>query len=93
MLGTQNPYNRAMKSDTYVDFFRQTSPYIHKHRGKTFVIAVDGDTVAHAHFHRTIHDIALLQSLGIRIVLVHGGRPQIDQCIAKLERRVSFIIS
>ena len=79
-----------MKSDTYVDFFRQTSPYIHKHRGKTFVIAVDGDTVAHANFHRTIHDIALLQSLGIRIVLVHGGRPQIDQCIAQAGAQSQF---
>ena len=90
LLGAQNPYNRAMKSDTYVDFFRQTSPYIHKHRGKTFVIAVDGDTVAHANFHRTIHDIALLQSLGIRIVLVHGGRPQIDQCIAQAGEQSQF---
>ena len=79
-----------MKSDTYVDFFRQTSPYIHKHRGKTFVIAVDGDTIAHANFHRTIHDIALLQSLGIRIVLVHGGRPQIDQCIAQAGTQSQF---
>ena len=82
-LKAQNPYNRAMKLDSYVDFFRQTSPYIHNHRGKTFVIALDGDTVAHANFHRTIHDIALLQSIGIRIVLVHGGRPQIDQRIAQ----------
>ena len=79
-----------MKSDTYVDFFRQTSPYIHKHRGKTFVIALDGDTVAHANFHRTIHDIALLQSLGIRIVLVHGGRPQIDQCIGQAGTQSQF---
>ena len=90
LLKAQNPYNRAMKSDAYVDFFRQTSPYIHKHRGKTFVIALDGDTVAHANFHRTIHDIALLQSLGIRIVLVHGGRPQIDQRIAQSGEQSQF---
>jgi amino-acid N-acetyltransferase len=79
-----------MNSDSYVDFFRQTSPYIHKHRGKTFVIALDGDTVAHANFHRTIHDIALLQSLGIRIVLVHGARPQIDQRIAQAGEQSQF---
>ena len=79
-----------MNSDSYVDFFRQTSPYIHKHRGKTFVIALDGDTVAHANFHRTIHDIALLQSLGIRIVLVHGARPQIDQRIAQSGKQSQF---
>jgi amino-acid N-acetyltransferase len=89
-LGAQKPYNRAMKSNSYVDFFRQTSPYIHNHRGKTFVIALDGDTVAHANFHRTIHDIALLQSLGIRIVLVHGGRPQIDQQIAQAGGQSQF---
>lgn len=83
MLVVQTQYNCAMNSNSYVDFFRQTSPYIHSHRGKTFVIALDGDTVAHANFHRTIHDIALLQSLGIQIVLVHGGRPQIEQRIAE----------
>lgn len=71
-----------MNANSYVDFFRQTSPYIHTHRGKTFVIAVDGESVADDNFHRTAHDIALLQSLGMRIVVVHGGRPQIDQRIA-----------
>lgn len=75
-------YNHAMKTNNYVQFFRQTSPYIHAHRGKTFVIALGGDAVEHANFHRTVHDIALLQSLGIRLVLVHGARPQIDKRIA-----------
>ena len=79
LLTVQKQYNRAMNVNSYVDFFRQTSPYIHSHRGKTFVIAVDGESVADENFHRTVHDIALLQSLGIRIVVVHGGRPQIDQ--------------
>ncbi len=71
-----------MITDSYVQFFRQTSPYIHAHRGKTFVIALGGDAIDHANFHRTVHDIALLQSLGIRLVLVHGARPQIDRRIA-----------
>ena len=68
-----------MNKNTYVEFFRQTSPYIHAHRGKTFVIALGGDAVLHGNFHSTVHDIALLQSLGIRVVLVHGARPQIDK--------------
>ena len=68
-----------MNKNTYVEFFRQTSPYIHAHRGKTFVIALGGDAVLHSNFHSTVHDIALLQSLGIRVVLVHGARPQIDK--------------
>ena len=68
-----------MNKHSYVEFFRQTSPYIHAHRGKTFVIALEGDAVLQGNFHSTIHDIALLQSLGIRVVLVHGARPQIDK--------------
>ena len=79
-----------MKTSSYVDFFRQTSPYIHSHRGKTFVIAVDGESIAHDNFHRTVHDIALLQSLGIRIVMVHGGRPQIDQRLALSDIKSEF---
>ena len=75
-------YNPTMDTNNYVDFFRQTSPYIHAHRGRTFVIALGGAAVNHANFHSTVHDIALLQSLGIRIVLVHGARPQIDSRIA-----------
>lgn len=67
-----------MDQTAYVDFFRQTSPYIHSHRGKTFVIALSGDAVLEPNFDNTIHDIALLQSIGIRIVVVHGARPQID---------------
>ena len=71
-----------MKTSSYVDFFRQTSPYIHSHRGKTFVIAVDGESIAHDNFHRTVHDIALLQSSGYTSCMVHGGRPKIDQRLA-----------
>ena len=79
-----------MNTDSYVHFFRQTSPYIHAHRGKTFVIALGGDAIAHGNCHRTLHDIALLQSLGIRLVLIHGARPQIDKRLALSSIDTSF---
>ncbi len=79
-----------MNTNTYVEFFRQTSPYIHAHRGKTFVIALGGDAVLHDNFHSTVHDIALLQSLGIRVVLVHGARPQIDKRLQLSEIESKF---
>ncbi len=63
----------------FVQWFRNSAPYINAFRGKTFVIAFDGDAVADAHFPHLIHDLALLNSLGIRLVLVHGARPQIEQ--------------
>ena len=79
-----------MSQTGYVEFFRQTSPYIHAHRGKTFVVALGGDAVLHANFHSTLYDIALLQSLGIRVVLVHGARPQTDKRIALSDLQADF---
>ncbi|WP_104472316.1 amino-acid N-acetyltransferase [Acinetobacter indicus] len=63
----------------YVHWFRHSAPYINAHRNKTFVLMFDGEAVLHDNFQHIIHDIALLHSLGIRLVLVHGARPQINQ--------------
>ena len=60
-------------------WFRDAAPYIHAHRKATFVISIDGETVACSNFDNLIHDIALLNSLGIRLVIVFGARPQIEQ--------------
>lgn len=62
----------------YVKWFRHSSPYINKHRGKTFVLMLPGEALNHVNFNNIIHDIALLNSLGVRLVLIHGARPQID---------------
>ncbi len=63
----------------YVNWFRHSSPYINAHRGKTFVLMLSGEAIADANFANTVHDIALLNSLGVRLVLVHGARPQAEQ--------------
>ncbi len=63
----------------YVHWFRHSAPYINAHRGKTFVLMFDGEAVQHENFQHIIHDIALLHSLGIRLILVHGARPQINE--------------
>lgn len=62
----------------YVDGFRHSAPYINAHRGRTFVVLFGGEAVADVDFAHFIHDVALLQSLGVRLVLVHGARPQIE---------------
>ncbi|MEW6353253.1 MAG: amino-acid N-acetyltransferase [Pseudomonadota bacterium] len=64
---------------SFVNSFRNSSPYINAHRGRTFVIAFGGEAVADANFAHLVHDIALLNTLGVRLVLVHGARPQIEQ--------------
>lgn len=74
----------------YVDWFRSSSPYIHSHRGRTFVIYISGETINHGGFPSLVHDIALLNSLGIKLVLVFGARPQIEQQLAALQIESSF---
>jgi amino-acid N-acetyltransferase len=66
----------------FVDSFRAAAPYIHAFRGRTFVIAFGGEVVADEHFVDLIHDINVLHSLGVRLVLVHGARPQIEAALA-----------
>jgi len=76
--------SKQKKSDTcFVDWFRQSSPYIHAHRGKVFVLSFGGEALSDAGFANLIHDIALLNGLGIRLVLVPGARPQIEQQLAE----------
>ncbi|WP_299080675.1 amino-acid N-acetyltransferase [uncultured Paraglaciecola sp.] len=65
-----------------VKIIRNSAPYINAHRGKTFVLMFGGEAIEEANFANIIHDIALLNSLGVRLVLVHGARPQIDQRVA-----------
>ncbi len=62
----------------YVNWFRRSSPYINAHRGKTFVLMFGGEAIEDSNFPLIIQDIALLASLGVRLVLVHGARPQIE---------------
>ena len=66
-------------ANEFVHWFRASSPYIHAHRNKTFVISFGGEAVLADDFAHHVHDFALLNSLGIRLVLVHGIRPQVDQ--------------
>jgi amino-acid N-acetyltransferase len=66
-------------SHNLIAWFRQAMPYINAHRGKTFVITLGGSAVASKNLSNVIHDIVLLSSLGVRIVIVHGVRQQLDE--------------
>ena len=62
----------------FVHWMRAAAPYVHAFRGKTFVIAFGGEVVADEEFLGVIHDLNLLHSLGIRLVVAHGCRPQVE---------------
>ena len=65
--------------ENFVAWFRAVTPYINAFRGRTFVIAFGGKAVQ-SEFAKTLaYDVNLLVALGIRLVLVHGARPQIEE--------------
>lgn len=72
---------------SFVECFRNAAPYIHAHTRKTFVLQIGGDVVASDGFSHLIHDLALLNSLAIKLVIVFGARPQIDKLLK--ERNVT----
>jgi amino-acid N-acetyltransferase len=69
----------AAAPENFVQWFRSAAPYIHGFRGRSFVIAFGGEVVADGRFVGLTHDLNLLASLGVRLVLVHGARPQIER--------------
>jgi amino-acid N-acetyltransferase len=72
----------AVFNFTFVPWFRSVAPYIHTHRGKTFVVGIAGEAIAAGKLHYLAQDLALIQSMGVKIVLVHGFRPQVNEQLA-----------
>ncbi|WP_374336944.1 amino-acid N-acetyltransferase [Leeia sp.] len=71
--------SRMLPHTPMVTWFREAAPYIRAFRGRTFVVAIGGDVVAGGQLASLTHDFNLLVSLGVRLVLVHGVRPQVNQ--------------
>lgn len=69
----------APGNEQFVAWLRQVAPYIHAFRGRTFVIAVPGELVAAGRLNALIQDLSLLQAMGVRLVVVSGCRPQINE--------------
>jgi amino-acid N-acetyltransferase len=64
---------------TFVPWFRSVAPYIHKFRNQTFVVGIAGEAIAAGKLQFLAQDLAMIQSMGVRIVLVHGFRPQVNE--------------
>jgi len=74
----------------YIDWFRNSSSYINAHRKKVFVVLLTGETIAHENFSNIVHDITLLHSLGVKLVLVHGARPQITDALQRAAIELTY---
>ena len=86
------PPAHSATTRAFVQWIRSAAPYIHAFRGRTFVIAFGGEVVADDTFLGIIHDLNLLHSLGVHIVVVHGSRPQIEAILTQqnIESRYAF---
>ena len=67
---------------TFVPWFRAVAPYIHAYRGKTFVVALAGEAIAAGKLNTFVQDLSILHAMGIKLVLVHGFRPQVTEQLA-----------
>ena len=81
---------QKQQQNAFVSSIRQAAPYIQAHRGATFVISFGGESVDEQ-FDQLVHDIALIHTLGIRLLLVHGARPQIEQRLKQRQAEIQYV--
>jgi amino-acid N-acetyltransferase len=77
--------------EAFVTWFRAVAPYANAFRGRTFVVAFGGELVSDSGFVEFVHDLGLLSSLGVRLVLVHGARPQIEERLRRDAVRTTYV--
>ncbi len=80
-----------MHPSDFVSALRGAASYVHAHNGRVFVIAFGGEAAERADFASLIYDIALLHSLGVKLILVHGIRPQIDARLRAQQLEPQFV--
>ncbi len=76
------PIAQVSDPTQFVAWLRKVAPYVHAHRGKTFVVAFSGSLIEAGALTALIQDVSLLNAMGIRIVLIHGSRPQVQAQLA-----------
>ncbi|WP_370262980.1 amino-acid N-acetyltransferase, partial [Limnobacter sp.] len=82
MSNTPMQEDAVDNTQTFVEWLRRVAPYIHAFRGKTFVVAVDGELAYQGYLNSLAQDLSLLHAMGMRIVLVCGSRPQVEEQLA-----------
>ncbi len=81
-----------MKNEEMALLFSEATPYIQKYHGKTVVIKYGGNAMVNETLKQAVmNDLVTLTLLGVRVVLVHGGGPAIDQMLKKLGLESRFV--
>lgn len=70
----------------------QALPYIQKYYNKTVVIKYGGNAMINEELKQQVmEDIVLLHLIGVKVVLVHGGGPEITEMLAKIGKETKFV--
>ncbi len=70
----------------------QALPYIRRYNGKVIVVKYGGNAMINEELKQQVmEDIVLLHLIGVRVVLVHGGGPEISELMAKLGKKAEFV--
>ena len=78
-------HNESISPAARAAVISEALPYLRRFRGQTFVVKYGGAAMRNPALQQSvIEDIALLHYVGIRVVLVHGGGPEIDELLAQL---------
>ncbi|GLJ29217.1 hypothetical protein SUGI_0576280 [Cryptomeria japonica] len=89
--GNINGVREEEEEQQFVGWFRQAWPYIHGHRGCTFVVVISGEIVSSPHFNCILQDISLLHGLGIKFVIVPGTHVQIDKLLLERGNKAKYV--
>ncbi len=75
-----------------VEILAEALPYIRRFHGKTIVVKYGGNAMTDNHLKQCFaHDVVLLKLVGINIVVVHGGGPQIEDLLHKMGKEGEFV--
>ncbi len=74
-----------MKNEEMARLFSEATPYIQKYHGKTMVVKYGGNAMINEELKNAVmNDLVTLTLLGVRVVLVHGGGPAINEMLKKV---------
>ena len=85
---TENHFSNMERAEVLT----QALPYIRRYTGKIVVIKYGGNAMINEHLkEQVMEDIALLWLIGVKVVLVHGGGPEISELMDKLGKKPEFV--
>ncbi len=84
--------NNVFSNSERAEVLVQALPYIKRYNGKIVVIKYGGNAMINEHLkEQVMEDIALLRLIGVKVVLVHGGGPEISEVMEKMGKKPEFI--